>query len=317
MKITYVIALASAILFVAEAAHADDCTLKRLASLPMSAEHPNDVVVDGKIGDRTVHFLVDTGGVYTEIKSDIVDALHLKTYPLENGMELFHIQGAGGTRYTVADDVHIGDLKIGRVPMLLLNMQMPDGIDGILAPDVLARFDLDLDFGARTLNLIAPDHCPGKVVYWAQAYAVTDFSTEGAHIEVPVTVDGRSLAAIVDTGATLTSIDDVTAGNEFGVHEDSPGAELPPHPDGPLQFRYRFKSLTMGGVTVANPAIAVFHNSGQDAYHNEYGWISANDPVYGDHMKREMLLGADLLGKLHIFICYKEKKLYITGAGAH
>jgi hypothetical protein len=56
----------------------------------------------------------------------------------------------------------------------------------------------------------------------------------------------------------------------------------------------------MGGVTVTNPRIRL----------TEGGNFLSGDSA-------TLLLGMDVLSRLHLYIAYHEEKLYITGADAH
>jgi predicted aspartyl protease len=183
-----------------------------------------------------------------------------------------------------------------------------DGVrsDGLLAPDLLRNFDVELDFAGGKLNLFHHHPCDGRAVYWASSFAVMPFDdTHDGHIRVPVTLDGEDTHAIVDTGATFT---DITMGSVkvlFGLDENSTGMEkasksLGGHGSVIENYTYPFKSLTVGGVTVAHPIVMIGE---------------AGNSLKGNQAK--MLLGLSILRKLHIYIAYKENKLYFTGADAH
>lgn len=79
----------------------------------------------------------------------------------------------------------------------------------------------------------------------------------------------------------------------------------------------RFKSLTIGGITVSNAMIGILTDAASKSFWNAHGnWIE-HDPVYGlDFKPAPILLGLDVLSKLHLYIAYGEKALYVTAAGA-
>jgi len=56
----------------------------------------------------------------------------------------------------------------------------------------------------------------------------------------------------------------------------------------------------MGGVTVTNPRIMLTEGR---------NFLSSNDAT--------ILLGMDMLPRLHLYIAYREQKLYVTDAQAH
>jgi len=178
-----------------------------------------------------------------------------------------------------------------------------DGFDGTLAPDMLKHYDVDLDFAHGKMNLFSQDHCPGKVLYWTKGdYVVLPMQVApSSHIRLPVTVDGKTIMAIVDTGA-VSSIMSMHAANFLGVSEDSPGLKLKTSEGYDRQTRiysYPFKTLQMGDITVKNPRITVASNEFMGAVGND------------------MILGMGILRQLHLYIAYKEQKFYITPAGAN
>jgi hypothetical protein len=91
----------------------------------------------------------------------------------------------------------------------------------------------------------------------------------------------------------------------FDLKEDSPGmkrlgAEGSQNPS----YRYPFKMLALDGVTISNPDI-----------------VLVPDKVSGRHHCRfcgpDLILGMGVLRQLHLYIAYKEKRLYVTAATAH
>ena len=62
----------------------------------------------------------------------------------------------------------------------------------------------EMDFAGQKMNYFLPDHCFGKVVYWphGDVAQISINLADQAWIKVPVTIDGKSFLAIIDTGAT-------------------------------------------------------------------------------------------------------------------
>ena len=60
-------------------------------------------------------------------------------------------------------------------------------------------------------------------------------------------------------------------------------------------YRYPFKSLTFGGVAIDNPDIVLVPD--------------AQSRFPGGH---RFVLGMNILRRLHLYIAYREKKLYVT-----
>ena len=141
------------------------------------------------IGDKTVHMLVDTGGVVSMLTPPVVSELDLS----QQVIPLSHIRQYGGfviDHYVTAHDISLGGLKTSKLDLLVMpeHGYAPD-IGGLLAPDIMRRYDVDFDFANATLSLFSQDHCEGQVVYWTHdPYGVVDIElNEFGQMTVPVT----------------------------------------------------------------------------------------------------------------------------------
>ncbi len=180
---------------------------------------------------------------------------------------------------------------------------------GILAADYMGKFDIELDFAGGKMNYFSPDHCPGKVVYWpTAAIAVVPMRFLVSHMIVNVDLDGHSFKAIIDTGATDTTLSMAEAKRVFDVTSD----------DRNQAFEHIFKKLSFEGLEVANPHVIVIPDK-----------VGSNDPnngfITGTRTRRvddrdasdpAMLIGMNILSKLHLYIAFAENKIYITPASA-
>ena len=305
-------------------ARAADCRLLKVASFPINTEKTGAVTVPIIVNGTSETFIVDTGGIYSTLTKSTVEALHLKPLRITSGAEFYESNGGKLDHYVVVDRLGVGALHARNVKMLVDPGAAAVGMDqfqGALAPNILRNFDLDFDFAHKTLNLISPKHCEGKVVYWAQRYAVVPFTrTYALQIELPVTLDGHTFKAILDTGASRTAVRFETVVRKLGLTPKSPGMIPVPGADENtvVPFHYRFKTLTIGGITVHNPTLGILSDALSKSFwkHHNYDWL-ANDPVYGLKFKPQpIVLGLDVLSKLHLYIAYDEEKLYVTTADA-
>jgi len=322
-KLFHLIAIAFAAFLVNQAQAEDkDCTLKLIASLPMGDALPERVVVEVSIAGKPKHFMVDSGGVYSTIYSDVSDALGLQTHAIDQNIEIYDVAGDKSKRYAFVPSLKLGELKGDDIP-LMVDRRAAGGkatIDGVLGPDVLSRFDLEFDIAGKKLNLISPDHCEGKVVYWSEAYAEVPFSFSDAHILLPMTLDGHDVKAILDTGAIETHLSEQIGKKVFGLSETSPGMERIPDAasDSLEQYRRRFASLGLAGLTIANPLIYILPDRAAESFRNSHMDRLELDPVHASHLQTpDLLLGMNVLSKLHFYVAYREHKLYFTAANAH
>ncbi|HVV64152.1 MAG TPA: hypothetical protein VHC42_01690 [Rhizomicrobium sp.] len=105
------------------------------------------------------------------------------------------------------------------------------------------------------------------------------------------------------------------AEHQFGLDLDHRAGEAGAGRDRTLR---RFKSLALEGVTIANPAVEIVVDLGKakvpdPSFAPQIGSRlpeTEHRPGFGD-----MVLGMDILRRLHIYIAYGERKLYVTPAG--
>lgn len=300
---------------------AGKCSLKQAASLDMVSGFPGRVVVELSIGGKPSRFLIDTGG-YSSIFQDVADSLGLDTHPVDQSMEIYDVSGAKLRRFTKIPNLMIGAMKGDSVPVLVIPREhgTDPGVDGIIGADLLSQFDADFDFANHKLNLILQDHCEGIVVYWSPNYADADFHLVGLHMVLGMNLDGHDVSAILDTGSPRTHLYDNVARSKFDLDTNSAGMELIPDnaPDAQTQYRYRFKSLSIGGLAINNPLIYILPNLALKSFSRNHTAKEDFDPIYAPKLEgADMLLGMDVISKLHLYIAYKEHKIYLTAADAH
>jgi hypothetical protein len=266
--------------------------------------------------------LLDTGGGMTEILPQVADELQLVRQ--KSDIELIDVAGKKTSDFVRAS-FSLGPLKSDNTKFFVRTgsniFTGTPNFAGILAPDILRSFDLDLDFGAQKLNLIWPDHCPGKVIYWpASAVAVVPMRVLGSgHIVVPVMLDGHEVDALLDTGAGDTTLSQTVAQSTFGIvlgGPDTPkGGDLQDSP-GKAVYHHVFGELGFEGVAVAHAQVAlipdIMHNFTQDLTGQKAG-SHVRDPRFDEESPR-MLIGMNILRHFHIYVSYREEKVYITPA---
>jgi predicted aspartyl protease len=302
MKRVLVAALAAVMLCALQPARAEeDCRLHIAASLPLHFLKSGRVAIDAEVSGRPLLLLVDTGSPSSILTKGTADALGLeqRAVGLENNFSMYG--GERLTRYTVVKDFKFGKMTAPRVAFLIMQ-DRSDGIDGLLGTDFLSQFDMDFDFAGAKLNLFQPHPCEGKAVYWTQnedAIAKIGFDRQGhdPHILVPVSLDGKKITAILDTGASTSTMHFEAAEHFFDLKTDSPGVTVRTGNEGPLYF-YPFKTLTFEGVTVNSPKIVLMPRG-----ESKFSDVRA-------------LLGISILRQLHLFIAYRERMIYVTAADA-
>jgi predicted aspartyl protease len=303
----------------------DDCPpLTMVTSVQMHIAEDGRVYVPAKINDTPKSMLVDTGGLFTEITQPALDELKLGTR--ETRLELVGISGdttrrAARAAFTLGN-LHADSMDFMVMPSVHQFASDADDVAGILAPNLLRSYDLDLDFGGHKVNLISQRHCEGKVVYWpADAVAVVPVTVNAnGHILVPVELDGHKLTALLDTGATISVLNLEVAEGSFGLTPG--GADTPVRGNllGSRQattYSHRFKSLALEGISISNPTLEIVPDLMRTQMLNPHDSLEGDTRIPDKNVETglgDMILGMDILRRLHVYIAYKERNLYITPA---
>jgi len=277
------------------------------------------LLVPAKINGLATYMIIDTGGWYRQLAPALVDKLHLSTTKRRVGF--IDITGRTTNTSATVDDVEIGSFKAKDAVFLVPKYGFGDDVGGVLGPQMFTSFDLDLDFAAKKINFVLQDHCDGKVVYWkTRSYAVAPFLlTDEGHIRMPIELDGHKFTALLDTGADQSSITFRAAEEAFDITKDSPGVTKKGYVNGDKraeEYERRFKTLTIAGITFNNPKLSLIPDLLRNHQINEHrpkinSHIDTNNEFEGVD---DVIVGLAELRHLHIYIAYKEQKLYISPA---
>ncbi len=224
-----------------------------------------------------------------------------------------NIQGHAIREYTTVPSIVMGraqfkDARFAVLPdddPLILNGK----VQGLLGPDMLGNFDVDLDFAHSEVHLFDRNHCVGKIPYWAPYYASAPFEFDGnGHILVDMTLDGKAVAVGIDTGAPTSVMSLSVAQRLFGLGPESAGVEAVGALGGSSDqsqkiYSHRFASLVIDGLEVKYPLVALIPDN-------------IADESRGRAHLPDVILGLRELATLHLYIAYKEKTLYFTAANA-
>ena len=301
---------------------AGECAPPRLENtVKMSLGDQGLMVVPITLDGLEKKFLFDTGGANNYVSGAVAQELKLPQFA---SLPLLDMRGNRSDSAVFIKDVTLGTAKTSFV-----RFQVAPNLafDGILSARTIganrlsfANDDLDMDFGAMTLNFFSADHCEGgSVVYWPhQVLAVVPVSALRGHIELPVTLDGHMLTAAIDTGAPWTILNLARAKEKLGFSPEVQGAPggSKDDPANQVYFR-RYSALSLEGVTIANPLIIVrpVQFGGKDdptllASRAQHASDFANQHA------PDIIIGMEILRHLHIYYAAREQKLYVTPASS-
>ena len=280
------------------------CRLLQAASLQMSTEPDGQIAVPVAIDDRPARLVVDTGSIYSSMSSALVSEFDLKPKPAARIYELL----GNVPLYDIVfpHSFRIGNLSTDDIGFYVApSRALHADSAGLLGPDIMSKYDVEFDFAHARFNIFSQDHCPGQVVYWTRdPYAQVAIRVDDNwHISVPVTLDGKPIVALLDTGSARSSMSLDVAKSVMGIDESNPALKTlePVSINGTARvamYHYPFQTLTLDGVEVRNPLIDILPAA-----------------MFGKGAP-QLILGLSALRQLHFYIAYKEQMLYATAAEA-
>jgi hypothetical protein len=278
-----------------------------------------------KIGNQAKKLVVNTGSAFSVLSQPAIKDMKLNT--LQARVRLFDNAGQQSDRYVTLPSLEIGSGHSNAIKFMVRPAPGPmnpndSDLAGVLGPDILQNFDVDMDFGARKLQLVSSDHCDGKVLYWtAPVVAIVPMRVAGEGRPVIfVNLDGKRLEAVLNTGQVNTVLNLDVAEDRFSVDVNAPDVkqvgQVGQNASAKV-YRKQFQTLTFEGVTIENPEINLVPDQLKTRLLNKnrpttgkLGSLTRGDEV-GSRLP-DLTLGMSTLARLHVYIAYREKKVYIT-----
>ena len=254
------------------------------------------LLVPATLDGKPARLVLDTGAERTALSARTVRTLGLPRDPWVSSL----VRGVGGVEWEA--NALLRSFEVGGTPMRrrgvntalsLAVAPMPwldaagDPAAGLLGGDYLSAFDLDLDAGQGALSFHAVRGCAGGAapsISWAIPHvAVQALRPRPYVLLVPVQVDGVTLAAQLDTGAS-TSLITRRGAARMGLASQNPAGAahgIGRQPIGLAWHRVgelRFGPISLRGLTVAVGAPAGGYPFdmllGLDALRSARLWIS-------------------------------------------
>lgn len=250
--------------------------------------------------------LVDTGASFSFLTEDFLRGVEADRRRIKAGYGVRYTDAAGAD---LRDYVTIRGLEIGawhtkpetKVDFLVMTDAMArNGVDGIVGLNILkVFFDLEINFAAGKITFYRPNQCAkSEPVYWAKEWAEIPLLKRHEHTIVKVELDGSEFAAAVDTGASVSLLDDEAGSDAFDLTTKQAGdsGDLTAISGQVVNAQLRvFDSMKISKLTVAKPNI----------YVAKIGSKTFN-----------MILGLDQLRQFRLYFAFKRNLLYATPAVA-
>jgi hypothetical protein len=298
-------------LLVASTAHAEDCSLKLVASYDMVA--PDSVVAISMVmAGKPRYVTLDTGSFTNWVTQKFVDDDRLETHDI-TAMKIYGAH-TRAEKYVIVPSVDIGLFHQPASDFLVEPMKDTGELSAALGNNALEQFDIEFDFAGRKVKFFSQDHCEGQVVYWTRAYTVLPFHMPDQTIHIEMTLDGQDLDTAFDTGTSMTYLNERVLIGTFG-RDTSSEKEITLY--GRKFHSAPFKSLSIGGITFPNPSLLVMQDKMRELAKEDVPVKDQNQAGVTLTHFPHLLLGLDAMRHLHFYIAYKERKIYVSAADAH
>ena len=295
---------ACALLACAGPASAEGCTLGKYGTLSveMIGERPTTLV---KVNGAVARFAIDTGAWFNFMSRANADALELKPVPAPFGFRMGGIGGSADAEIARIKDLGFLDTDLHHVDFVVGGS---DAGEGSLGANLLDFADLEIDLAQGKVTLFKTDGCrKAELAYWVKeggTYNVADLhpsvNLNDRRSFVDVTINGKTVRALLDSGAVATLLDR-RAAEHVGIDLHGPGVKA----GGPVRG--------IGARTYQSWIVPIdtFSVGTETIQHSEMLVMDGN---FGDG-STNMILGVDFMLAHHMYISNSQRKLYFTYNG--
>lgn len=282
---------------------AEKCKLAKYGTLPveMVGERATTRIKANGVDTR---FMLDTGAEFNFMSRANADALGLRLRPAPFGFYMGGIGGSASVSLAKIKDFGVLGTDLHDVEFLVGGSDMGEGLLGANLLDVV---DLEIDLAQGKVTLFKPDGCDkAALAYWAAGrnYNVADLHPSYGQYDrrsfVDVTINGKTLHALLDSGATATLLGR-RAAERVGIDLKGPGVKASGATRGIGAKAYRTWIVPIDAFSIGTETIR----------HSEMLVMDGN---IGDG-STDMLLGVDFMLAHHMYVANSQRKLYFTYNG--
>jgi predicted aspartyl protease len=264
------------------------CRLQLVADLPVTLDH-NRVDVTGQVKGTDTPFIIDTGAERTLLTNSTATFMLLARSQLSST----RLVGVGGaiTNADVYADVQLGKAEFGQ---RLAVADIP-GTGGLIGGDMLSAYDVEFDLPDHRIRLWRAAGCSAADLPWHGPRATIPIQvTGGERLRVPVTINGKPVDALLDSGAAISLLQADTA-QGLGVTQAAlaadPSVLVHGVDGGTIRLRvHHFDALAVGDTKVDALKIGIDNNALQGT---------------------QMLLGVDYLLGRKVWVSYRTGKMFV------
>jgi predicted aspartyl protease len=245
-----------------------DCPIDQFVQFPVTYTSGGLPVVDAVIDGKHERLLIDTGSAISTLTPAAAAALHLtnlKPSPLT-------VEGLGGLQRALPStylDILIQDITVKNTLIMVTATQTktsgePADIEGTIGNNAMDPFDIDFDFPENRVTFYLPRNCepeqsppPWKTPDTGTIF-MRSINLEGYF---PVTLDGKRVPAVVDTGTSFTTVSTALLVKydiqPVAISKFFPGAVFVYGPNHPKIYFAEFDKFEIGAELYPKPLLAV------------------------------------------------------------
>lgn len=295
-------AFGALLLVVGTHAAAAECKLSQL-------EIPVRMVNQRPVGTLTLNgtevpLLIDSGAFHSFLSPAAAEELGLRLRYLPPNFRIEGYTGRVEARMTRVERVGLRGHELRNVDFVVGGNELGSGIKGILGRNFLSIADTEYDLAHGVVRITFPkgDCRDTNLAYWAgeAPIVVTELErsdrNNATDVRTEVRINGKSMVALLDTGAPFTSLS-LRSAKRAGLRESDlkeMGRTSGAGEGSARSWTGAFDSFELGGEKILKQTLRV-----ADVDHNEH----------------DLLLGLDYFLSHRIYVSRLQRKLYVTWNG--
>jgi hypothetical protein len=297
----------------ADEAPAKDCGLKQIASVEMTVG--KFVLIPVTLNGTPAFMQLNIALPYSTLYPGPATELKLTLGKIPG-------QFSGASGVATIDSFGLGAATLRQVQLLVPSSDrqptpgLPAFVGDISLPSML-KADFELDFAHNKLNFFATDHCPGKVVYWADSWAEIPYSIDKIGIPLfPIELDGKKISAALHLSTLGTTMKTDVSKLLYGFDEHSEGIRTDTTDSGKTINHYRAMKMTLPGVSVTNTDVMLLPGLAKSCQLSPRAGPEHSAIYQNCWGSAPLTLGLNVLKHLRLYFATQEHVLYVTAADA-
>ncbi len=291
------------------------CQLGAVAVLPLRMEGGHAMLY-ADVNGKPANLVLDTGAFATVLKRSSAERLGVamsETGADSNGVGGSRAIWRGRARHMRIGNMNADGMVLGGSDFL--DREEESGPDGLFGMNMMAAYDVDLDLvGQHAIIFEADGDCHKPAV----ALAPPLYDVRLVHVdnnretEVDINVDGRTIRAEIDTGSPHTVMFRAAA---YRLGLDVSGLHAAGHrmvggagPRRVAVITHVFGKVVIGDLTINNMPVDIVDQAVVNSKRVHLGSLLTDDSD-GEGGGEDMLIGADFMQKVHLWISHSSQRL--------